>query len=178
MSQHDEKPILQTRQIQATHNWEENVPQEYSTNNNTENSNNVGHNENLSQSLPSHWLQTTTASKDLTSDWSKHIDNLEYDWPSSNHDTTFDWSASTQNLDSDWSHPSQSLDYDWSHNNRDVDTRSTSETVTKRNEGSSEKDWISSKLNHQFFKGQNDLKLTSWPLVNPNDGSYSITIAL
>ena len=173
LRQQNEKFNLQTRQIQPIHNWEENTSQEYSAHDKND-SKNVGQIKSYTENLP----KSTIAATDPNYDWSEPIDNIENDWSTSSHDATSDWSDSNQNVDSDWYHPSQILDYDWSEYNKDIDTRKNLETVTKRNEGSSEKEWISSKLNHHFFDSQSDLKLTSWPLVNPSDGSYSITIAL
>jgi hypothetical protein len=140
--------------------------------------------------LDSDWSQDTNLDSDwsqgshLKSDWSQDTNiNLDSHW-SQDTQLAHDWSQNTNldsELDQDWSYVDQSLDYDWSTNNNvlDTDIQTTKKDSTKQNGRSTDLKWIAQKnLEHKFFDNGHNFNLTSWPFVNPVDGSYSITISL
>jgi len=138
--------------------------------------------------LKSDWSQDTNLDSDWSQDtqpahdWSQDT-NLDSDWSQETR-LDHDWSQNINldsELDQDWSYVDQSLDYDWSTNNNvlDTDIQTTKKDSTKQNGKSTDLKWIAQKnLEHKFFDNGHNFNLTSWPFVNPVDGSYSITISL
>ena len=115
----------------------------------------------------------------LDSDLSHEI-HLDSDWSKETYQDS-GWSQEPH-LDADWPYANQILETDWSsHDIIDLDVKTieseTNKDLIKQNGGMDSK-WISEMLEHHFFYHGYNFNLTSWPFVNPVDGSYSISISL